>query len=147
MTTNSFILVVREGDSSPSPMRYDLFVKQLFKAGTQEEQMIHAALGIAGEAGEVVEMIKKRVIYGKPLDVSALIKELGDIRFYLEALSNTLDIAEQDILQVNANKLSTRYKDLTYSSQAAISRIDVGLAVANKGFDRNLHRELGESNE
>jgi len=143
MTTNSYVLVVQEhSPRAPTPIRYDLFVKQLLKPGTIEEQLTHAALGIAGEAGEIVELLKKRVIYGKPLDISEVIKEIGDLRFYLEALANTLDISDQEILQANANKLSARYKELTYSSQAALERIDVGLAVANRGFDRFL----GESN-
>ena len=124
MSTNSFVLVVQEGHSRPQAMRYDQFVKQLFKAGTLEEEITHAALGIAGEAGEIVELLKKRVIYGKTLDIKEVIKEVGDLRFYLEALCNTLDISDQEVLQANANKLATRYKDLTYSPEQALSRVD-----------------------
>lgn len=124
MSTDSFINVVMEGEVAPSPVRYDMFVKQLFKADTQEGQMIHVALGIAGEAGELVDAIKKRCIYGKRLDIDNVIEELGDLRFYMEALCNVLQIEDQEVLQANANKLAKRYKSLTYSSEAAIARAD-----------------------
>ena len=123
MSTDSYINVVPES-GVPTPVRYDMFVKQLFKADTQEGMMIHAALGIAGEAGELVDAIKKRCIYGKPLDIDNVIEELGDLRFYMEALMNLLDISDREVLQANANKLAKRYKSLTYSDTAAIERAD-----------------------
>ena len=124
MSTQSYIRIVKEGETAPSPLRYDLFVKQLFKADTAEGMMIHAALGVAGEAGELVDAIKKRCIYGKPLDVHNVIEELGDLRFYMEALMNVLEIEDSEVLQHNVNKLAVRYKSLTYSSEAAIGRAD-----------------------
>jgi NTP pyrophosphatase (non-canonical NTP hydrolase) len=101
-----------------------MFVKQLFKGDTREGMLTHAALGIAGEAGELVDAIKKHVIYGKPLDLANVREEIGDLRFYLEALCNVLDLNDQTIIQENINKLAKRYKDLTYSSSAAIERAD-----------------------
>ena len=101
-----------------------MFVKQLFKGDTREGMLTHAALGIAGEAGELVDAIKKHVIYGKALDLANVREEIGDLRFYLEALCNVLDLNDQTIIQENINKLAKRYKDLTYSSGAAIERAD-----------------------
>ena len=124
MSTDSYINVVKEGEIAPSPVRYDQFVKQLFKADTEEGMMIHAVLGISGESGELVDAVKKRVIYGKPLDIQNVIEELGDMRFYMEALMNVLGISDREVLQANANKLATRYKGLTYSDAAAIARAD-----------------------
>lgn len=64
------------------------------------------------------------MIYGKPLDLANVREEIGDIRFYIEALCNVLDLNDQTIIQENINKLAKRYKDLTYSSGAAIERAD-----------------------
>ena len=123
MTTDTYINVVPE-TGIPTPVRYDQFVKQLFKADTQELMMVHAVMGISGEAGELLDAIKKRWVYGKTLDIENVIEELGDIRFYMEALMNILDISDREILQHNANKLAKRYKSLTYSNEAAIERAD-----------------------
>ena len=94
MTTDTYINVVPE-TGIPTPVRYDQFVKQLFKADTQELMMVHAVMGISGEAGELLDAIKKRWVYGKTLDIENVIEELGDIRFYMEALMNILDISDR----------------------------------------------------
>lgn len=124
MSTNTWGQVFLEGEVGSTPMRYDMFVKQLFKGDTRDGMLTHAALGIAGEAGELVDAIKNHVIYGKPLDLANVREEIGDLRFYLEALCNVLDLNDQTIIQENINKLAKRYKDLTYSSGAAIERAD-----------------------
>jgi NTP pyrophosphatase (non-canonical NTP hydrolase) len=124
MSTNTWGVVVLEGDVISTPMRYDMFVKRLFKADTREAMLLHAALGIAGEAGELVDAIKKHVIYGKPLDLGNVVEELGDLRFYMEALCNVLDVSDAEVIQGNMNKLAQRYKSLTYSDTAAIHRAD-----------------------
>jgi NTP pyrophosphatase (non-canonical NTP hydrolase) len=124
MSTNTWGQVFLEGEVGSTPMRYDMFVKQLFKGDSRDNMLTHAALGIAGEAGELVDAIKKHVIYGKPLDLENVREEIGDIRFYIEALCNILDLHDQTIIQANMNKLAKRYKDLTYSSTSAIQRAD-----------------------
>lgn len=124
MTTNSFILVVQEGSVAPVPVRYDMFVQRLFKVETEKEMMLHAALGVCGEAGELADALKKRFVYGKPLDLQNLVEELGDLRFYMEAIMNHFGISDTEVLQSNANKLALRYKSLTYSDVAAITRAD-----------------------
>jgi NTP pyrophosphatase (non-canonical NTP hydrolase) len=106
------------------PVRYDAFVAALFKPDNLRDSLNHAALGVAGEAGELVDAIKKHVIYGKPLDRANVVEELGDLRFYIQAVMNTLGISEYEILQENANKLRVRYAGLSYSSEAAIARAD-----------------------
>jgi NTP pyrophosphatase (non-canonical NTP hydrolase) len=124
MTTNSFVLIVQEGEAVPTPVRYDQFVQQLLKADTYPMMKLHCALGVAGEAGELADAIKKEVIYGKLMDRANIVEELGDLRFYMEGIANIYDISDQEILQGNANKLAKRYKSLTYSGEAAIARAD-----------------------
>ena len=127
---NSFVLVYPEDWSPDNPdliadlIRYDQFVLQLFKADTAPGMLNHAVLGVAGEAGELVDAIKKHTIYGKPLDRANIIEELGDLRFYIQAMQNVLGITESEVLQANADKLSKRYRGLKYSDKAAIERAD-----------------------
>ena len=115
---NSFVQV------GETHIRYDQLVYQLFKLDTAPMMALHAALGVCGEAGELADAIKKQYVYGKKVDIGNIIEELGDLRFYIQAVMNHYGLKEQDILQVNANKLATRYKSLTYSDEAAIDRAD-----------------------
>lgn len=127
---NSFVLIYPEDwtpdnpDLVAEPIRYDQFVMQLFKADTAPAMLNHAVMGVAGEAGELIDAIKKHTIYGKPLDRENIIEELGDLRFYIQAMQNVLGITESEVLQANADKLSKRYRGLKYSDKAAIDRAD-----------------------
>ncbi len=105
-------------------IRYDIFVQKLWKKESPELNFAHAAMGITGEAGELCDAIKKHIIYGRELDINNVIEELGDLRFYMQALMNIVGISEQQILQHNALKLAQRYEGLQYSNEAAIARKD-----------------------
>lgn len=85
------------------------------------------ALGCAGEAGEVAEMVKKWAFHGKgPLDKEKFRKELGDVLWYVTALARTQGWTLQEVAQENVNKLVARYPDGVYSHQACAERKDGG---------------------
>ena len=67
------------------------------------------ALGVAGEAGEVADLVKKVVFHGHPLDVDKLKAEMGDVLWYLASLCNTLGIDLADVAEANIEKLKKRY--------------------------------------
>ena len=124
MSSHGFVNVYDQEEVNVKQVRYDVFVSLLFKLQHFDTMQLHAALGVCGEAGELADEIKKHVIYGKFLDRDNIIEELGDLRFYMQAVQNLYQIPEQEILQANANKLAARYKGLTYSNEAAIARED-----------------------
>lgn len=105
-------------------IRYDNFVALLLKADTRPMMLSHAAIGLTEEAGEAAGYIKKYIHYGQELDREALIKELGDIRFYLQAVMNLVGVSETEVLQTNANKLAARYAKLAFSTSESIMRMD-----------------------
>ena len=119
---NSFVCIKLEG--AIETLRYDAFVAMLFKQQSMDYMALHAALGVCGEAGELADAVKKEVIYGKTLDRKNIVEELGDLRFYIQAVMQIYRITEQEVLQENANKLSIRYKQLRYSDEAAQTRAD-----------------------
>lgn len=82
------------------------------------------AVGIIGEAGELIDAVKRQAIYCKPIDLANVIEELGDIEFYLEGLRSSLGITREQTLESNITKLSKRYADFTYSDKAAQERAD-----------------------
>lgn len=85
---------------------------------------IHMALGVAGEAGEVVDLVKKTHITGHPFDRVKFVEELGDLEFYLEGLRQALGITRAETLDANVAKLSKRYPGFQYSDAASIARVD-----------------------
>lgn len=124
MSAHGFVQVVDGNGGYPYNVRYDNFVALLFKQQPVPLMHLHAALGVAGEAGELADAIKKEHIYNKPTDRENIVEELGDLRFYIQAVQNLYGITEQEVLQANANKLAKRYQGLTYSDQAAQDRAD-----------------------
>lgn len=86
-------------------------------------RLMHACIGIGTEAGEVQDLFKKRIMYGKDVQVSDFVDEIGDLLWYIGVACNTLGISFEEIMDKNYKKLSTRYgKDLTYSDKAAIMK-------------------------
>jgi len=127
---NSFVLVQTLDPSTPDIVRYDQFVLQLFKQDTYREMLYHATVGVVSEAGELADAIKEHLAYGKVLDKENVREEIGDLRFFIQALQNILEIPETEVLQDNADKLAKRYKDLRYSDAQAIERADKQLPPA-----------------
>lgn len=86
--------------------------------------LIHMAIGISGEAGELLDAVKKHAIYVKPIDRENVIEELGDLEFYMAGLRQGLGITRQETLDANVEKLRKRYEGLNYTDAAAIARAD-----------------------
>jgi NTP pyrophosphatase (non-canonical NTP hydrolase) len=84
----------------------------------------HAATGIVGEAGELIDAVKKHVIYNKPIDIQNVIEELGDLEFYMEQIRQGLDITRDETLEANIAKLAKRYEGFQYTDQRAQDRAD-----------------------
>ncbi len=107
-------------------------VKALAKSGDiiaaeltgNDAHLLHMAVGVCGEAGELIDAIKRRVIYRKPLDKENVIEELGDIEFYLEGLRQGINVTRDECLEANQKKLSKRYESLSYSDSSAQNRAD-----------------------
>ena len=87
-------------------------------------ELIHTALGLSGEVGELVDAIKKHVIYNQKLDVVNVIEELGDIEFFLQDLRTKLGLSRYLVLTNNINKLERRYPSGTYTDNDAKNRRD-----------------------
>ena len=85
---------------------------------------LHAALGIAGEAGEIVDVIKKHVIYGKREVGAELIEEMGDLFWYLAILCRGYGIDFRQIMYTNIEKLKERYPDGKWTAEDALAKRD-----------------------
>lgn len=88
-----------------------------------EEEIKDYALGLAGETGEVCDLIKKMVYHGKDVNPVEIILELGDVLYYLCALCNVLGIDFHEIYLNNNAKLMARYPN-GFSQKASNERIE-----------------------
>lgn len=82
------------------------------KARLSDEGMIrllHGAMGLSTEAGELMDALKKHIFYNKPLDRSNLFEELGDLFWYMALICDELDFDFETIMQKNIEKLKVRY--------------------------------------
>lgn len=86
--------------------------------------LINAAFSLAGEAGELVDAIKKHLFYGKALDLDNVKEELGDMLFYINMAANALGVTVEDLQKLNYEKLIKRYPSGTFNAQDAIKRAD-----------------------
>ena len=84
-------------------------------------KLINAVLGLAGESGEVADHVKKFLYQGHELDIEKLIKEAGDILWYIALLSQALGRNMDYIAQENIMKLRKRYPD-GFSTEKSINR-------------------------
>ena len=123
---------------------YHEFVNNLMKEmPTVADELHHACTGIAGEAGELLDLSKKVWANNKPLDIKHLIEELGDLRFYYQALLNMLDMTDEEIRASNVTKLRKRYADGKYSDAQAHAQADKAPGADRKfmGNPANILRD------
>ena len=129
MTGNEYQkLASRTNDGKASNRLWDKLEKlDFFESGMANDigGVLNACLGLAGEVGELNDMIKKWVFHEKELDETHLKKELGDVMWYVAMMCQSMGWELDDVLQMNIEKLIARYPE---------------------GFDvdRANHREAGD---
>jgi len=79
--------------------------------GDGDRRLIIAALGLAGEAGEFANMVKKRTAHGHEISPSILADELGDVLWYIAEAATACGLSLGDLAQQNINKLRKRYPE------------------------------------
>ena len=82
---------------------------------------LHAQAGIASESGEICDAIKAHVFYGKPIDRTHIMEEMGDLFWYLAILCRMLNLEFEKIMRANIDKLRATYGD-AFSNERAINR-------------------------
>jgi|GEM_PF-951992 len=88
---------------------------------TYKEKISMLSMGLAGEAGEVVDLLKKHVYHGHGLDVDELSKELGDVLWYVAGIATENHMTLQGIMDYNIEKLNKRYPN-GFSCEDSINR-------------------------
>jgi len=78
---------------------------------SDKEVLINGVMGLCGESGEAIDIVKKHLSQGHELDKEKLANELGDIAWYLAETAYIIGYDLEDILKMNIDKLKKRYPD------------------------------------
>ena len=90
---------------------------------TKRDVLINSVMGLCGESGEAIDIVKKWMAQGHELDKAHLAKELGDIAWYLAEAATALDLPLEDIFQANLDKLKKRYPE-GFDPQKSLTRLN-----------------------
>ena len=88
-----------------------LALRTLNKNLDKKNILINSVMGLCGESGEAIDLVKKHLYQGHELDKERFAKELGDIAWYLAEAAHALDMDLDDIFKMNIEKLEKRYPD------------------------------------
>lgn len=89
----------------------ELAMKTVNPKLNKDEILINSVMGLCGESGEAIDVVKKWFAHGHELDREHLKKELGDIAWYLAEAATALDLTLEEILEANIDKLRKRYPE------------------------------------
>ena len=118
--TNKYIEFVRQTTSPASSDFAQLLSRMTELEATNDAdvpRLVTAAFGMSAEAGEFTEVVKKIILQGKPYNednVFHMKRELGDLCWYLAQACMALDTTFEEVLQMNYEKLSSRYPEGTF---------------------------------
>ena len=101
-----------------------LAMTTLNPALSQKDVLINGVMGLCGESGEAIDIVKKHLAQGHPLDREKLIKELGDVAWYLAETAYALEVPLEEVLQRNIEKLRERYPE-GFSTERSMDRPEV----------------------
>lgn len=85
--------------------------RTLNRSLSDNEQLLNQVIGLVGEAGEVLDLIKKYRYQGHDLNKKKLTEELGDVFYYLAGIATATGIELENVAQGNIDKLLKRYPD------------------------------------
>ena len=109
-----------------SPVRdifeeYTSFVLSVASQKTSESRIQQGIIGAATETGELLDALKKYMFQGRPIDVTNIKEECGDLWFYMTELMAAVDTNIFEVMKMNVAKLKQRYPD-GFNTQKSVDR-------------------------
>ena len=89
----------------------------------KKDVLINGVMGLCGESGEVIDVVKKWLAQGHELNREKILAELGDVAWYLAGVAYALDTPLEEVLEGNINKLKKRYPE-GFDTDKSINRKD-----------------------
>lgn len=94
-----------------TPNEYQKLALRTASEKTMKDPILNGVLGLGGEAGECIELVKKERFHDHELNNSDMANELGDIAWYLAITAHGIGYKLNDIFKMNLEKLRERYPD------------------------------------
>ena len=85
--------------------------------------IINGAMGLCGESGEVIDLIKKCCFQGHELNFDKIVEELGDVLWYVAILCEGIYVTMEEVMQKNIDKLKKRYPN-GFEAERSVNRDD-----------------------
>ena len=98
-----------------------LAMMTLNKDLSKKDILINGVMGLCGESGEAIDLVKKWYAHGHDFDKEHFAKELGDIAWYLAEAATAIDMNLEDIFEANIKKLKKRYPE-GFETQRSVER-------------------------
>lgn len=92
-------------------------------------RLLHATIGLCTETGELQDVLKKSLFYGKPLDRTNLAEELGDVMWYIAIACDALGVSLEGVMEKNIAKLKARYGEKFSEAAALIRNLEAERAI------------------
>ena len=87
----------------------------------KKDVLINSVMGLCGESGEAIDIVKKWLMQGHELDREHLVRELGDVAWYLAEATTALDVPLEAVFQGNLDKLRQRFPN-GFDTGASVKR-------------------------
>ena len=87
----------------------------------KKDVLINSVMGLCGESGEAIDIVKKWLMQGHELDKEHLVRELGDVAWYRAEAATALDIPLEAVFQGNLDKLRQRFPN-GFDTGASVNR-------------------------
>lgn len=115
-------LFARRLDHKDKKMDINTYSKLAMRTMNHDDPIGNACFGIGGEAGEILDLMKKTRYHDKPLDPLKLKAEIGDLMWYINVLVVEMGFEWGDVLSTNIKKLEARYPDMRFDAERANNR-------------------------
>ncbi len=89
----------------------------------KKDMLLNSVMGLCGEAGEAIDIVKKWYAHGHELDTEHFKKELGDVAWYLAEAATAIGVSLEEILEANIEKLRKRYPE-GFETKRSIERAE-----------------------
>ena len=100
---------------------YQILAARTINVTERKDMLVNAAMGLAGEAGECVDIVKKVRFQNHTLDADHLVEELGDVLWYIAEAATAIGCDLDYIMEINVEKLKRRYPN-GFETERSINR-------------------------
>lgn len=116
ITPQEYIKAAKRTESAAAPLN--------MKFSDVDNRLLHAAMGLCTESGEMLDGLKKCFFYGKPSDRVNMVEELGDLLWYIAIACDALGVTFEEVMERNKAKLKKRFPNKFTEEHALFRNLD-----------------------